>query len=96
MDIYPRISNKVSKLGVGIGTLNLPAITTCRSDAPCRSGCYACKGNFMYSSVKSGLQRNLDAFNEDADRFFSILDNQLNMIPLKSQGNPILMLHKEI
>ena len=83
MDIYPRISNKVSKLGVGIGTLNLPAITTCRTDAPCRSGCYACKGNFMYSAVKTGLQRNLDAFNEDADRFFFILDNQLNMIPFK-------------
>jgi len=46
-------------------------------------GCYACKGNFAYSNVKSGLQKNLDAFVEDADRFFSILDNQLNMVPFK-------------
>ena len=28
MTVYPRISNTVSKLGVGIGTVNLPAITT--------------------------------------------------------------------
>ena len=83
MNIYPKISNTVSKLGIGIGTVNLPAITTCRSDAPCRKGCYACKGNFVYSNVKSSLQKNLDAFVEDADRFFSILDNQLNMIPFK-------------
>ena len=78
MNIYPRISNTVSKLGIGIGTVNLPAVMTCRADAPCRKGCYACKGNFMYSNVKSSLQKNLDAFVEDADRFFSILDNQLN------------------
>ena len=83
MNVYPRISNTVSKLGVGIGTVNLPAVTTCRGDAPCRKGCYACKGNFVYSNVKTSLQKNLDAFVEDADRFFSILDNQLNMVPFK-------------
>lgn len=83
MNVYPRISNTVSKLGIGIGTVNLPAITTCRADAPCRKGCYACKGNFVYSNVKTSLQKNLDAFVEDADRFFSILDNQLCMIPYK-------------
>ncbi len=83
MNVYPRISNTVSKLGVGIGTVNLPAITTCRTDAPCRKGCYACKGNFVYKNVKDSLQKNLDVFLEDADRFFSILDNQLNMVPFR-------------
>lgn len=83
MNIYPRISNSVSKLGIGIGTVNLPAIITCRENAPCRKGCYACKGNFIYSNVQKSLQKNLDAFNEDADRFFSVLDSQLNMVPFK-------------
>lgn len=83
MTVYPRISNTVSKLGVGIGTVNLPAITTCRMDAPCKKGCYACKGNFMYTNVKTSLQKNLDAFIEDPDRFFTVLHNQLEMIPYK-------------
>ena len=83
MTVYPRISNSVSKLGVGIGTVNLPAIITCRADAPCRKGCYACKGNFTYSNVKTSLQKNLDAYIEDSDKFFSVLHNQLEMIPYR-------------
>jgi hypothetical protein len=83
MTVYPKISNGVSKLGISIGTINLPAVATCRADAPCRKGCYACKGNFTYKTVKSGLQKNLDAFIEDPDRFFNVLHNQLEMIPYK-------------
>lgn len=83
MTVYPKISNAVSKLGIGIGTINLPAVSTCRADAPCRKGCYACKGNFTYKTVKSGLQKNLDAFIEDPNKFFNILHNQLEMIPYK-------------
>lgn len=82
MKVYPSISNRVSKLGENIATVNLPAGITCRADAPCKSGCYACKGNFLYSSVKSGLQKNLEAF-KDPDRFFNVLDSQLNMIPYR-------------
>ena len=81
--IYPRISNTVGKLGVGIGTVNLPAIQSCRSDAPCKKGCYACKGNFSYPKVKTSLQKNLDAYVEDPDRFFNVLHNQLEMIPYR-------------
>lgn len=83
MTVYPRISNTVSKLGVGIATLNLPAIKTCRPDAPCKKGCYACKGNFLYTSVKTSLQRNLEAYIENPDRFFNVLHNQLEMIPYR-------------
>lgn len=80
MKVYPAINNTVSKLGIGIGTVNLPAVTTCRSDAPCKKGCYACKGNFTYSNVKSSLQINLDAFVEDADRFFFMLNDPPKMV----------------
>ena len=83
MTIYPKISNSVSKLGVGIGTINLPAIKTCRADAPCKKGCYANKGNFMYSNVKSSQQKNLDAFLKDPGEFFNVLHYQLEMIPYK-------------
>lgn len=83
MKVYPAISNRVSKLGEGIGTVNLPAITTCRDDAPCKKGCYACKGNFMYNSVKTGIMRNLEAYIDDPQKYFEILDHQLAMIPYR-------------
>lgn len=83
MTVYPKISNSVSKLGMEIGTINLPAIKTCRTDAPCRKGCYANKGNFMYKNVKSSLQKNSDAFTENPDKFFNILHNQIEMIPYR-------------
>lgn len=83
MKVYPTISNSISKLGIGIGTVNLPAIETCRADAPCKKGCYACKGNFLYPCVKTSLHRNLEAFLKDADRFFSVLDDQLNLVPFR-------------
>lgn len=83
MTVYPKICNNVSKLGIGIGTLNFPAVTTCREDAPCKKGCYTCKGNFAFSTVQKGLQRNLDSYLDDPDRFFSVLHNQLEMIPYR-------------
>ena len=81
--VYPRVSNTVSKLGIGIGTVNLPAITTCRCDAPCRKGCYACKGNFLYDNVKTSICKNYEAYMEDNERFFNIIHHQLEMIPYK-------------
>ena len=48
-----KISITNSKLGAKIPALNLPALKTCRAGAPCRKGCYALKGNWLYANVKT-------------------------------------------
>ena len=83
IQVYPRVSNTVSKLGVGIATVNLPAIITCRKDAPCFKGCYAKKGNFVYKNVKTSLDKNLDVFKENPDLFFERIHLQLEMVPYR-------------
>jgi hypothetical protein len=70
MNVYPRISNNVSKLGIGIGTVNLPAISTCRADAPCHKGCYACKGCQQFAKVQAAYYRNFRIYNDNPDNFF--------------------------
>ncbi len=56
-----KVTNRNSKLGT-ISAINLPAITTCREDAPCTSICYACHGNFNFPSVKKCYENNLQSF----------------------------------
>ena len=64
------ISHTNSKLGTNIPSINLPAGETCRADAPCRKGCYAMKGNFIYKNVKASLEGNLKDFLNNPDKFF--------------------------
>ncbi len=73
-----KISRTNSKLGTMIPSINLPAALTCRADAPCKKGCYALKGNWLYDNVKKSLQNNLDAFIEDPDNYFNQIIEQLN------------------
>lgn len=73
-----KISLTNSKLGDKIPSLNLPAGATCRSDAPCRSGCYALKGTWSYPNVKSSLKANLDEFMSDSKKFFDDIIEYLN------------------
>lgn len=80
---YPRVSTNVSKLGTAIATVNLPAVTTCRPDAPCYKQCYARRGNFAFKGVKDGIQKNLDAYLENPEGFFKVIDAELSMIPYK-------------
>lgn len=78
---YPKISTRVTKLGIAIPTINLPATITCRENAPCRKSCYACKGNFTYKNVKNGLTMNLEAYLDDPKRYFDKIFYTLKMIP---------------
>ena len=59
-----KITNSNAKLGE-IVAINLPAIKTCRIDAPCKKICYACKGNFNYPTVKQCYENNLQSFIND-------------------------------
>ena len=81
--MYPKLSTNVSKLGNKIASLNLPAGLTCREDSPCSKHCYAKRGNFAFPVVRKGLAGNYQAYIDNPDEFFKILDSQLTYIPYK-------------
>ena len=56
-----KISLTNAKLGGTIPSLNLPT-ATCRADAPCKKGCYAKRGNWLYKNVIESLENNLKEF----------------------------------
>lgn len=70
------LSNK--KLGGHIPSINLPPITTCRCNAPCKKDCYACKGNFRYPKVQQSMNENLTEFLNDGETFFNTIINYIN------------------
>ena len=77
------ISTSISKLGTAIPTVNLPAVLTCRSDAPCKKYRYACKGNFRFKNVIKSLENNLNTYLNNPDIFFGTIDMQLQAIPYR-------------
>ena len=72
------ISITNSKLGDKIPSLNLPPLKTCRANAPCKNGCYALKGNWLFANVKESLNNNLKEFIDDGEKFFNDIINYLN------------------
>lgn len=74
-----KVSISVSKLGATIPSINLPPIVTCRPDAPCRHGCYALRGNFIYKGVKNRLAENLAAYKENPKLFFDMIAEQTKL-----------------
>lgn len=80
MKQYAKVSNTNSKLGGQIYSINLPPVVTCRSDAPCFKGCYACKGNWLFPNVKNSLQHNLEAYKSNPDLFFESVAIQTALV----------------
>lgn len=56
------ISKGISKLGASIPSVNLPAVITCRPDAPCFKVCYARKGRFSLGHTRDLLTNNLEVW----------------------------------
>ena len=56
-----KVTQSNQKLGT-ICAVNVPAIKTCRADAPCKKLCYANKGNFRYTQVMNCYENNLQTF----------------------------------
>lgn len=83
LDYYCNLNNIVTmatgntKLGSQICGLSMPPVTTCRKDAPCRKGCYACKGRQQFSSVLGTYLKNLRIYNENPTVFFEQIENYL-------------------
>ena len=80
MKQYAKVSNTNSKLGGQIYSINLPPVVTCRSDAPCFKGCYACKGNWLFPNVKNSLQQNLEAYKNNHTLFFESIAAQTALV----------------
>ena len=80
MKQYVKVSNTNSKLGGQIYSINLPPIVTCRSNAPCFKGCYACKGNWLFPNVKNSLQHNLEAYKNNSTLFFESVAAQTALV----------------
>ena len=72
-----KISITNSKLGDKIPSLNLPT-SVCRSDAPCKKGCYAKKGNWLFANVVKSLENNLQEFNNNKEQFFDDIIDFIN------------------
>lgn len=64
------ISKTNSKLGI-INSINLPAVVTCRPDAPCIKDCYARRGNFVFSNVKRSHENNLAEYISNPAMYFT-------------------------
>lgn len=73
-----KISTTISKLGDKIPSFNLPPVITCRSDAPCKTGCYAVRGRYLYKNVQTSLFENLNDFKTDSDKLFNDIIKYIN------------------
>lgn len=67
---YVNVSNTNSKLGAAILSINLPAGKTCAAGVPCRKGCYAMKGNWLFPNVVNSLEENLEAYVKNPKLYF--------------------------
>lgn len=74
VDYYSHINNLLSinngnaKTGIGCLTMSMPPIS-CRTDAPCKKGCYCMKGHQVYPTVVGAYYRNWRLWNEDPINF---------------------------
>ena len=69
---HVHISKSISKLSsatMTIPSVNLLPVDTCRHDAPCFKGCYACKGRFAFNRNKLLLAQNTELWENDPKGF---------------------------
>lgn len=62
------VSNGNIKMGA-IPSISLPAIKTCREDAPCTKECYACRMEKRCKNVRNAYQNNMDLFMDNPESF---------------------------
>jgi len=69
-----------SNLKMGsIPSVSLPAVITCRKNAPCVKDCYARRMSAYRANVGESYQRNLNLYNAAPDLFFAQLDMQMKI-----------------
>ena len=55
----------------------MPALVTCRKNAPCAKGCYARNGNYKYPSVMKSHAENFAAYVESPTNYFDTVDKYI-------------------
>ena len=65
------------KLGGNIPQLNMPYITSCRDDAPCKKDCYCHKGNLAFEKVRVSHMNKYNLYLENPKAFFGKIDSEL-------------------
>ena len=68
-----------SKLNT-ICQINLPAILSCREDAPCKKQCYVRRGCYNYPNIKNIYQENLETFLNNPSQAEEDILNQLPLM----------------
>lgn len=79
----PLISDRISKLGERIPSVNLPAFVTCRKNAPCAKDCYAVKGRFLFPSVKKRYEANYEIYKQNPAFYFTYISQYLIDVPYR-------------
>lgn len=72
-----KISNTNTKLGACICSINQLVGATCRPDAPCKKGCYAKKGGFLYPRSIQRYCENLSAYIENPELYRDDIISQI-------------------
>ena len=71
------------KLGGRIPQLNLPYMTSCREDAPCKKDCYCTHGNMAFASVRNRHKALYNLYKADPKAFFERVDMELSFANYK-------------
>lgn len=69
------------KLGGNILQVNMPAVISCRADAPCKSGCYCNHGPMSW--IRKHHQERMDAYLECPPKFFSRIHTEIEESGIK-------------
>lgn len=77
------ITTANQKLGGLIAQVNMPYLTTCRNDAPCKQGCYCAKGNMAYPNVRESHMQRYRLYKNNPEAFFQAISVELSMIQYK-------------
>lgn len=73
----PKISKGNTKLGKAIPNINLPPITSCVKDAPCKKECYAMKAYRQYKNTRTAWNYNLELYKTSPIEYFIGIDTFL-------------------
>ena len=65
------------KLGGKIPQLNMPYLTSCRDDAPCKKECYCTHGNMAFKIVRDSHMEKYELYKANPVAFFNRIDAEL-------------------
>lgn len=72
------ISKGNSKMGE-ISSVSLPAIMTCRKNAPCFKECYAHKLEKLRPNVRNAYLRNYEVYKNNPEQYWSAVESEVSM-----------------